>query len=241
MEDLLGAVRQAERTLSATALADDDLLTMLAAAARVIRFAEAVLADGVGEVRQRSAQPERADRVTTTFGCGDVNELMRRTTRASRQRVAEWERAGRSIHRHRSLSSGELLPTEYPALRDALCDGEVGAEAVTMIARALDRAHGATRDGRLAADTELAASARGDRTSPATSADDLRMQAEVWVTFLDQDGKAPDAAEDTLPMRRRDVHVGRVRNGVVPIRGSCSPKSPHSSNCCATASSTRTA
>jgi len=200
-------------------LGDEQLLAVLGDAAHVIRLAEAVLADAVGELQERSATADRAERTTTRLGCGNVNELVRRSTRASSLRVAEWERTARAVRRRTSISSGELLPAEYPALREALYDGDVGAETVTAISRIFDRAHGADRAGRLAADAELAEAARGAGPSPAVSADDLRLQAEVWAAFLDQDGADPDGTAASLAERRREVRLGRARNGVVSLRG----------------------
>jgi hypothetical protein len=99
---------------------------------------------------------------------------------------------------------------------------------------------------RLRADAELAAYARGipvadtdadpgldvdgaegeaagigaDVAPPATP-EDLRVLAQVIVTYLDPDGAEP--AEE-IAMRARGITLGRVKDGVIPIRGGLLPE-----------------
>lgn len=114
-----------------------------------------------------------------------------------------------------------MLPPAYPALRSAMAEGVLGADAVAAVARELDRA--AVGPDRLsAADVELAASARGDGPTGGglPTADELRLQAQVWAVWLD-----PDAAEprDDLAQRKRGLSLGRPRDGLVPVRGMLLP------------------
>ncbi|MGN7964463.1 DUF222 domain-containing protein [Microbacterium sp. 22179] len=61
---------------------------------------------------------------------------------------------------------------------------------------------------------------RGDSAPPATP-EDLRLLSRVIVTYLDPDGAEP--AEERA-MRARGIVLGRVKDGVIPIRGSLLPE-----------------
>jgi hypothetical protein len=58
-------------------------------------------------------------------------------------------------------------------------------------------------------------------TAVRCTADELRVQAQAWAAFLDQDGPEPD---DERAMRRRGFRVGRARNGLVPVTGELLPE-----------------
>jgi Domain of unknown function (DUF222)/HNH endonuclease len=53
------------------------------------------------------------------------------------------------------------------------------------------------------------------------TADELRIQAQAWATFLDQDGPEPD---DERAMRRRGFRIGRARDGLIPVSGELLPE-----------------
>ena len=158
------------------------------------------------------------------MGCRTGGELLERTTRMSRSRVQDSLRAARGVRRAMAPSSGELLEPEFPALRSALAEAVVGVDAANAIVGSLTAAlPRAGRSAVLAADEELAASARGDGAdaAPPAVAEELRTMAQVWAIVLDQDGAEP---RETDAARRRGVTLGRARDGVIPLRGFLLPE-----------------
>ena len=158
------------------------------------------------------------------MGCRTGGELLERTTRMSRSRVQDSLRAARGVRRAMAPSSGELLEPEFPALRSALAEAVVGVDAANAIVGSLTAAlPRAGRSAVLAADEELAASARGDGAdaAPPAIAEELRTMAQVWAIVLDQDGAEP---RETDAARRRGVTLGRARDGVIPLRGFLLPE-----------------
>jgi hypothetical protein len=79
------------------------------------------------------------------------------------------------------------------------------------------------REDLLAADSVLAAEARGEGpdAAPPACADLLRLQALVWSAALDQDGAEP---REDRALRVRGITLGTPRDGVVPIRGALLPE-----------------
>ncbi|MFG6475883.1 DUF222 domain-containing protein [Microbacterium sp. P06] len=204
------------------ALDGDELLAVMDAAASVVRRAEALLVDTVGEVDARSDQRDVSVRMTTKYGCRSVRELAGRATRFGSRRAGDLVTAGRGVRRARALATGEVLPPVFPALRETLSDGFVGVDGVVAVVGELDGLR-VGREAILAADEELAAAARGEGVdgAPPLPADDLRAQAAVWAAFLDQDGPEPREAR---AFRKRGVTLGVVRDGLIPIRGNLLPE-----------------
>jgi hypothetical protein len=131
--------------------------------------------------------------------------------------------AARAVQRSTALSTGELLPAEFPRLRTALAAAHVGLDGIVAVASAFRRT-GAGRAGVLAADEELAAAARGEGEGAAGSAtaDELGAMARVWAAYLDPDGAEPAEAR---AMRKRGVTFGRRDgDGLVPVRGGLLPE-----------------
>ncbi|MET0735806.1 MAG: DUF222 domain-containing protein [Microbacterium sp.] len=195
---------------------DQDVLATMAAAARLRCLSETILVEMAAQVDGRSARPIVDDRMTRRYGCRTVNELIQRTTLASARTVADVLRAARGIARSIAPSSGEVLAARYPELRRAAAEGALGIDGLASVVAALDAAV-CSESARLAADVELAASARGVGSDggPAPSADDLRTQATVWAMYLDQDGSEP---RETRALRKRGVTLGACREGLVPVR-----------------------
>ncbi|MGC5170564.1 DUF222 domain-containing protein [Microbacterium sp. DT81.1] len=222
LETALGETVAAAEAVSG--LDDEDLLTVMATAARMIRRAEAVLVECTGQVQDRSAAASLDGRLTTRMGCRSVSELVQRATLVSKLTVTGYERAARGVHQQVAVSSGEKLPAPFPGMRAALIDGAVGVDGVVAVLAPLSHlAMTAGRAAHLAADEELAASARGvgvDAAPPAT-AEELRAFAQVWAVFLDQDGTEP---RDAAVMRTRGVTLGVARDGVIPVRGNLLPE-----------------
>ncbi|HWM17537.1 MAG TPA: DUF222 domain-containing protein, partial [Microbacterium sp.] len=118
--------------------------------------------------------------------------------------------------------TGEVLPAEFPQMREALATGDVGLDGVVAVALPF-RGSIAGRVALLAADEELAASARGTGAdgAPPASADELRAQACVWAMYLDQDGAEP---REQRAMRKRGLTLGVCRDNLVPVRGNLLPE-----------------
>jgi hypothetical protein len=203
-------------------MSDEELLAVMDAAGSVLRSAQALIAETAGEVEHRSDSPERSERLTTRYGCRNTRELVERITRMSGRSAVECVRAGRATAVSWSLISGEMLPAAYPAMRAALADGAVGVDGVVAVTGVLDEAT-TTREHRDAAETELAASARGDGAdgSGIPTADDLRSQAQVWAAYLDPDGAEP---REKVAERQRGFTIGRLRNGLYPVSGNLLPE-----------------
>ncbi len=232
MEILADTLRHVEQQLGealGAAFGTDELrrldeasvMSLLAAAAGVVHQAEALLVATVAEVQERADVAPFAERPTTRNGCRSMKELVQRTTRESGRTVADVLRAARAIRRPVSPSTGEVLPAEYPAIREAAAAG-IGLDALAAVVGTLDAAS-CTPAARAAADLELAASARGLGADggPAPDADELRLQAQVWAMYLDQDGAEP---RESRAMRKRALTVGVCRDGIVPVRGNLLPE-----------------
>ncbi|MFG6502360.1 DUF222 domain-containing protein [Microbacterium sp. P05] len=233
MEHLLDTLRELrEQVTDAVAAAFTDgvmrdaseaqIVAVMDAAAALLSPLEAVLVEAAGEVSERSDSPRPGERMTTRFGCRTVRELLERVTRMSGRRAGEFVTAGQAVSRSRAVTSGETLPARFPAMRDALGEGMVGVDGVAAVASVIDATLSVYAQ-REAADAELAASARGDgvQGAPPASADELRMQAQVWAMVLDADGAEP---RDRRAARRRGLTFGVCREGLVSVRGMLLPE-----------------
>ncbi|WP_106816388.1 HNH endonuclease signature motif containing protein [Microbacterium timonense] len=200
---------------------DAEVLTVLAAAGRLRRQTEAVMIEAVAQLLDRDEAAPHPERVTTRYGCRNTNELVQRATRASSRTSADVVAAAKATRCRLSLSTGDVLPAEFPRMRDALVAGHVGLDGVIAVAGVLSGCS-AGRAELLAADEELAAASglATDGTPPA-SADELRAQAHVWAAYLDQDGAEP---AESRALRKRGVTLGRCRDGLIPIRGNLLPE-----------------
>lgn len=202
---------------------DADLLSALAAAGRIQREAEAIMIEAVAQLRDRDDLRPHPDRVTTRYGCRNLNELVQRATRVSGRRAADVLTAAVAVQRSTAPSTGEQLPAHFPGVRDALAAADVGVDAVVAVWSAFRRG-GVGRVELLAADEELAAAARGEAPDGAgpTTADELRALAQVWAAYLDPDGAAPVEAR---ALRKRGLTLGRRDgDGLVPVRGNLMPE-----------------
>ena len=219
----------------ASGWSDDELLATMSTLEAVGRLVDAHRAACAGEVDERSRVELGDQRLSTRRGCRSAAELVERVTQASaveaRRRIALG-----SATRARSGFGGEPIAAAFPVVAAALAAGELGADAAGTIIRELDRTRTvadpiafATAEQALVAE----ATGSGDGAPVRSTADELRVQAQAWSTFLDQDGREPD---DDRAMRRRGFRFGRARDGLVPVTGELCPRSPRSSP----GSSTRT-
>ncbi|MFE1664924.1 DUF222 domain-containing protein [Microbacterium sp. P02] len=233
MEVLADTLRQVELTLGAAVgrayrsgelrgMGDDAVLTLVRGASVIARQAEALMVGAVAELEERGEVAAYPERPTTRFGCRSVKELVQRTTLGSGRMAGDVVRAARAVQQPVAVSTGEVLPAAYPALREAAADGVVGLEALAAVVGTLTAAQ-CDRGARFVADAELAASARGVGVDggPCPGVDDLRLQAQVWAAYLDQDGAEP---RESRALRKRAFTIGVCRDGMVPCRGILLPE-----------------
>ncbi|HEX5730118.1 HNH endonuclease signature motif containing protein [Microbacterium sp.] len=217
-------VRESYETGAQRSLSDDEVLTITALAGRIVRHGEALAIDATAQIQERCEYSSHDERVTTRKGARSVSELLQRATLASKQTVAGYERAARATCRRMALSSGQELPADYPALREALAGGHIGADGLSAVLGPLSGVLGDLgRAGHLAADEEIAASARGQGVdaAPPACAEELRLLAQVWSVYLDQDGAEP---REAAALRRRGITLGAGRDSLVPVRGHLLPE-----------------
>lgn len=203
--------------------ADDELLTTAGALEALGRLVDAHRAACAGEVAERSRVELGDERLSTRSGCRSAIELVERVTQVSafeaRRRIALG-----SATRARSGFSGEAIEAVFPLVAAALAAGDLGADAAGTIIRELDRTRAVADPLALAAAEQALvdeATGQGDGEPVRCTADELRVQAQAWSTFLDQDGREPD---DERAMRRRGFRLGRARDGLVPVTGELMPE-----------------
>ncbi|QIG39169.1 DUF222 domain-containing protein [Microbacterium sp. 4R-513] len=204
-------------------LDDTELIAVMRAAAHVQRQLDAVMVESVGEVDARSRTAVRDERLTSRLGCHDVPELVERVTRISRQSASGYRKAARAVRQEASVTTGQPLDPALPPLREALMDAAIGVDGLLRAADPL-LAMGAraNRDDVLTADAVLAAHARGEAAdgAPPASADLLKVHAQTWALFLDQDGAEPRENRTT---HHRSLTLGAATERGVPIRGMLLP------------------
>ncbi|MBT2516855.1 DUF222 domain-containing protein [Streptomyces sp. ISL-90] len=208
---------------AAPGCSDDELLATMGALEAVGRVVDAHRAAYAGEVAERSRVELGDQRLSTRRGCRSAAELVERVTQVSgveaRRRAAlgSATRAGVGF-------TGEPLEPQYPLVAAALAGGELGADAAGTIIRELDRTRPVADPASFAAAEQALvteATGRGDGAPVRCTADELRVQAQAWSIFLDQDGPEPD---DERAMRRRGFRLGRARDGLIPVAGDLMPE-----------------
>ncbi|GGM43834.1 HNH endonuclease signature motif containing protein [Microbacterium saperdae] len=171
-----------------------------------------------------------------------MSELLQRVLRTDTAGAGRVVKAARLVRREVNISSGGWVPALWPQLREALVDGALGITGLLAATGPIEQARGRVGAAdRARADAELAGYARGWGVSetevdgdadtegdadgleagPAATPEDLRVLAQRIVMFLDPDGAEP--AEE-IAMRGRGVILGRVKNGLIPIRGDLLPE-----------------
>jgi len=239
-------VSDLDRALGDDALAgmtDDERIAVIAAAGAVLRRAEAVVVEAL-------ATADAAD-LPHAAGCRSQNELLQRALAVDASAATRIGRVVGLVRRDVNLLSGERMPARWPALRDAFIDGRVGIAGMLAATAPVEKAwERLSADERAGADECLAQAARGrggrdadgpgsetgergdaggegdDAASsaddgPVPSPDDLAYLAHALVAVLDPDGAEPD---DRNAQHRRGITLGRLRDGLRPIRGWLSPE-----------------
>ncbi|MEV7630885.1 DUF222 domain-containing protein [Microbacterium sp. NPDC089318] len=199
-------------------LTESERLDVLARVGEVQRRVEAVIVETVAT----------ADIPTlpAAGGCRSMNELLQRALRADARTAAQIVNAGRAVGRDREITSGEWMPARWPALRRAMLDGELSItgllSAICPIEEAGDRIGSAERWHAEAVLAEMAAGGAPDVSGmPPAVPEDLKVFAQAIAMRLDPDGAEPT---EERARQQRGVTIGRVRDGVYPIRGNLLPE-----------------
>jgi hypothetical protein len=222
-ELLSEAVAPLTDALELGAMCNDSLLATVQAAESVGRIIDGLRILAAGEVAERSRSTLGSDRLSARRGCRTPGELLERVAQISGQTARARLQLAAHVRPAFSLG-GELLPGAFPAVREALALGALSTDAATAIvsqlAPVLERGHAIDAaigtGGVSAAETELVAAARAGEP-----ADEVRLMAQTWALFLDQDGALPDESRGN---RERALSLGREQRGTVPIRGALLPE-----------------
>ncbi|WP_040165193.1 HNH endonuclease signature motif containing protein [Microbacterium gorillae] len=194
----------------------DDVLGFMIGVGDLYRQVEATLVIGTGVIEKRSATAERFD---VSSDCRSANEVLQRTTGVAPTTVKRWSRLAATIKPERTLSSGEVRPAEFPALRDALTTGALGADGLEAATRPLREIKDRVDPADLAEVDEILA-AMTTTTGAPVMCDTLRDSSLRLATDLDITGAE---AEEEKAFRGRALRLGVKRNGLVPITGQLIP------------------
>ncbi|BDI22883.1 HNH endonuclease signature motif containing protein [Herbiconiux sp. L3-i23] len=115
--------------------ADTDLLAFAEHAAQVVRLAEAAFIAAAGEVARRSERTV-PDPLSRRLGEKSAAALLAKRTGAAEVDVAVQARLGLALSPREGLT-GEILPSYYPSVSQALADGELPARSAAVIVRTL--------------------------------------------------------------------------------------------------------
>ncbi|WP_195907801.1 HNH endonuclease signature motif containing protein [Microbacterium gorillae] len=194
----------------------EDMLGFLVGVGDLYRQVEATLVIGTGVIEKRSATAERFD---VSSDCRSANEVLQRTTGAAPTTVKRWSRLAATIKPARVLSSGEQKPAEFPALREALTTGAIGADGLEAATRPLRDVKDRVDPADLA-EVDQVLAAMTTTTGAPVMCDALRDASLRLATDLDITG-AED--EEEKAFRGRALRLGVKRNGLVPVSGQLVP------------------
>lgn len=209
-EELSVTVGDALSITDVRGLGDQALLAATRAVEILGRRVDALRARCAAEIAERSPTGLGSDRLSARQGCRTPGELIARLTRVSEATAVRRTALGTAMTARESLT-GEEVPARFPAVAAALGAGELGEDSArAIIAVLVAIRHRSAPEDWAAAEAELVASAVGGFT-----ADQTRVQANVWKAALDPDGVDLDAEE---AMRRRALVRLGIRDGVVRYR-----------------------
>ncbi|WP_449406970.1 DUF222 domain-containing protein [Microbacterium maritypicum] len=213
-------------------LSSRERLEVLSTAGAALRRLEAVIVETI-------ANGDPVD-LPHDAGCRSQSELLQRTLATDAAGATRIGTVVDLVRRDVSIVSGERLPARWPALRDAMLDGALSVAGFLAATRPLEECRDRlTIDERAEADECIADAARTGYTSaaaetvgmdagtgsalqgPVPTPDDLGVLAHALAAVLDPDGAEPD---DANAQHRRGLTIGRVRDGLRPIRGWLSPE-----------------
>lgn len=210
-------------------LSDADAAEVLAVSGRIQRRLEGLQIETTVQVADRSTGLKE-ERMTTRYGCSKPADLVRMLTGTDTRGATRLVRAARLVRRDVGITDGAFLPARYQALREAMVDGGPGLAGLLAATDPIEQsARRITDENRVEADRQLAEFARGmesgalsdEALRPVPLPEDLGMLARVMVAYLDPDGAEP--AEEAA-MRGRYFSIGKVKDGVAPVRGSLLPE-----------------
>jgi Domain of unknown function DUF222. len=203
-------------------LSDEALLQTTGALERLGRWVSSRQVSVAAEIDDRSRRELGAEGLAAKKGCRSTSELLERVTLASSETIARRLKVGRAA-RSRVSMLGEQLPAEFPSVAAALETGDLGFDSAHMIVRGLAAVEAVVGvEAVQAAEYELVAAATGagpDAPVPCT-AEETRVQTEVWKVRLDQDGRLPI---EERALRMRSFRLGREQEGLIPVRGGLLP------------------
>ncbi|PRB04318.1 HNH endonuclease signature motif containing protein [Microbacterium sp. MYb64] len=207
---------------------DGDAIRILQTLGRMQRLLDGAITTATVHAVQRDAGAASTT-ITTAAGCADVTELLRRALRVDMGAARRYVRAADAVGRDFLHSSGEHGAARYEALGQVLRDGEISTSGLLAAIGPVQRSgNRITADARDAVDEILATMARGldlpdeaGRPGPAPSTDELANHAQALMLALDPDGAEPD---DRKAERNRGFTIGRLRDGVRPVRGGLLPE-----------------
>ncbi|SDS32810.1 HNH endonuclease signature motif containing protein [Microterricola viridarii] len=230
MENAAGQLAEAQSLLAAALagsdermLRDDALLELTATAEAVGRLVDALRIRAAGEVAFRSRRELGEDRLSAKKGCRNGVELLARTTLASERTITQRMRLGAAT-RARVALTGDTMPARFEQVADALRAGSLGYDSAAAIIDTLDPIRARVGDLNVEhAETALVAAATGPTLeSPLPfAADEVRGQARVWESVLDEDGTEPI---EERAMAARGISGGLTRDGLVHRRMALLPE-----------------
>jgi len=214
------AIAEAIRALAsaapepAAALGDEQLCSRADDVERLGRLVDALRVEVAAELDSRS-RSDSIEQLARRHGAAGGVYLLEFITRVSQSEAARRVRVGRGIASDISLS-GEVLPSAFPLVADAMQRGELGVDAAAAIIRHL------TEAGRTAAIAQLRdAEAHLVSAARSTSADLVAVQARRLAVALDPDGVEP---REEVQRRRRRFVLGREgHDGMTPFHGLADP------------------
>ncbi|MEO7349579.1 MAG: DUF222 domain-containing protein [Terrimesophilobacter sp.] len=203
-------------------LPDDALLQTTVALERLGRQVGSLQVAVAAEVDHRSRHELASDGLAASKGCRNSTELLERITLTSSETIAKRLKIGRNTHTRYSLAGEQLLAT-FTHVAEALAAGALGVDSAYTIIRGLTSMTAVIdAESVRTAEYELVAAATG--TAPESpypcTADDTRIQTDVWKVRLDQDGRIPI---EERALRTRSFSLGRERDGLVWMRGAIIP------------------
>jgi len=176
----------------------------------VKRTADAVHAEVAAGIARESRRELGPDSLAKQQGYRNSAQLIATTTGTSTGDAARLVKVGEATAPRANLL-GEALPAKFPAIREALAAGRIGAAAAGMLVTFLDRM--IVKVGRArAAEAETALVG----LTPGLSLDEIRRAMTRLEAYLDPDGVAPREdelrARASLSMFERDgmLHLNAV-------------------------------
>jgi hypothetical protein len=195
-------------------LDDAQLLSRLDAAEQHGRFADALRISTAAEVADRSRHDLGTNGLSYRMGHRQPGHLIEQITRVAPAEAGRRMRLG-ALVRTRATLDGTALPPLFSHVAAALSNGQLGADAATMITQHLQQAAArCAPDDLFQAERHLVDQARDD------SAELIGIQARLWRDTLDADGAEP---RDEDLRTRREVTLGRERAGMTPLHGLLDP------------------